>query len=93
MCPRRVSRDGPLSFCSVEGKHKQEGKPVPHDIHNPLSEHSSVSWRALGIPCDVTSDVTTPNALRAFNYSLDGSPIFMSARWRRSLLDSENGEL
>lgn len=39
---------------------------VSHDTSSFSYEHSTVSWRPLGIPSDVTSVVATPTALRAF---------------------------
>lgn len=52
---------GNFIFWSIHGELiSKEAKVVTHDISSPFSEHSIVSWRALGIPCDVTSVVTTP---------------------------------
>lgn len=62
---------GNFIFWSIHGKLiSKEAKSVPHDISSPFSEHSVVSWRALGIPCDVTSVVTMPHAFRTFVHCL-----------------------
>lgn len=63
VCPvlQGDSWKGNFIFWSIHGKLiSKEAKAVPHDISSPFSEHSIVSWRALGIPCDVTTVVTTP---------------------------------
>ena len=63
---------------------------VSHDTSSSSSEHSTVPWRTLGIPSDVTSVVATPTALRAFLQCLSGPPLAMLSRLR-SLFGRESG--
>ena len=44
-----------------------ESQSASHDMSRPSFGHRIVSRRAFGIPCDVTSVVATPTALRTFN--------------------------
>lgn len=41
-------------------------RAVGSDLNRPFFGHSIVSWRILGILCDVTTVVGTPNILEAF---------------------------
>lgn len=53
--------------------------------------HSTVSWRTLGVLCDVTSIVATATVLGAFSQCLKVLPKDMLARLSR-LFGKENGE-